>query len=252
MYKSVSSLLGKGTHYFLFLSIIFCVILSGCASSNVSRSVTSNIDRGVDNAENLVDSAENSSIADTFQNSSQVAKGALIGGAAGAITGALTSGVGVLAGTATGAILGASYGAYIDSNTNIRDQLINRGANIIILGDQVMIVIPSARIFNDMTPKIKPSAYSTLNLLTKYINGFTKMLIKISAYSNSTGSPSLDMSLSQQQANAIERYFVAACIDARLLYATGCGASHLVERNSQVSDDNDNYRIEIILEKLYV
>lgn len=251
-FAKAGTLFGKGKLQFLSLIILFCLILSGCASSNVSRSVTSNIDKGVVNAEGLVDGAENSSIADSYQNSSQAAKGALIGGAAGAITGALSSGIGVIAGTATGAILGASYGAYIDANTNLQDQLVNRGATIVVLGDQIMIVIPSARIFNDMTPKIKSSAYSTLNLLTRYVNGFTKMLVKISAYTNDTGSASYDLSLSQQQADAIERFLVATGIDARLLYALGCGGTHLVERNSKVWDDNDNYRIEITLEKLYV
>jgi outer membrane protein OmpA-like peptidoglycan-associated protein len=215
--------------------------------------VSSGFDKGVANAESFVNGTGNSTFADSYQNSSQITKGAFIGGAAGALTaGMLTSGIGVLPGTATGAVLGASYGAYIDSNTSLQDQLENRGVNIIVLGDQVMIVIPSARLFDDMASKIKPQAYSTLNLVARYINGFTKMLIKISAYTNDTGSPSHDLSLSQQQADAIEKYLVAAGMDVRLLYALGCGGTHLVERNLTGWDDNDNYRIEITLEKLYV
>jgi outer membrane protein OmpA-like peptidoglycan-associated protein len=230
--------------------ICFSILMAGCASSAVQRDAASNIDLGVRNAKNLV--SGDTDISDAYQNSSQATKGALIGGTAGAVTGAIySSSIGVLPGLAVGAILGGSYGAYIDANTTLKDKLENRGANIIVLGDQVMVVIPSARIFNPYTSTIKPQAYSTLNLLTKYLNSFTKMLVKVSVYTDDTGSNSVDRALSSQQAHQVEKYLVAAGADARVLYATGYGGSHLVTTNCG-EWDNDNYRIEITLEKLIV
>lgn len=234
------------------LILLFCFFLSACASSNVTRDVTSNIDKGVENTEAMVGGSEDSNIADAYENASQTTKGAILGGAVGGLTGVLSSGIGFVPGAATGAVLGASYGAYIDANTTLEDQLTNRGATLVVLGDQVLIVIPSARLFNEMTPRIKPQAFSTLNLVVAYINGYTKTLVKIAAYTNDTGSASMDVSLSQQQADAVEKFLLAAGLDARLIYAIGCGGTHLVERNSKEWGDNDNYRIEITLEKLYV
>lgn len=226
------------------------IILTGCASSNVSRDVSSNVDQGVITTKDRVDSMGDGDLADSYQNMSQTSKGALLGGAAGAATGLLSSSVGFIPGTVVGGVLGASYGAYIDSNTSLRDKLENRGINIITLGDQILLVIPSSRIFNPETSTINPSAYSTLQQVATYINSHTKMLVKISAYTSDLGSKQVNQSLSQEQANSIEKFLVASGVNARVLYAQGYGGTQLVDKSERPWDGSDNYRIEITLEKL--
>ena len=76
--------------------------------------------------------------------------------------------------------------------------------------------------------------------------------MKVSAYTNCTQSRAYDLSLSQQQADHVVRYFTAIGLDARVLYATGYGGTRLVNRNYNRWDANDNYRVEITLEKLPV
>jgi outer membrane protein OmpA-like peptidoglycan-associated protein len=242
----------KETHVFLFLLILFlsCFTLAGCASSEVSRDAASNIDMGMQNAKGLADG--DMDIADAYQNSHQATKGALIGGATGAIAGAFTSGVGAIEGAAIGTVLGASYGAYIDSMTTLTDQLENRGVAIVALGDQVLIVMSSSRLFYPMTSTIKPQSYSTLQLVANYINSYTKMLVKVTGYTNDTGSCSVDQVLSQQQAEQVSKLLQASGVDARLLYAVGEGGTHLVQSQKLEWGSSDNYRIEITLEKLYV
>ena len=232
-----------------FLTLISCLMVA-CASSGVQRDAASNIDLGVQNAKNLAQSATNGDMADTYQNTSQSTKGAMMGGAAGAVTGAMSGAIGFVPGVAAGAILGATYGRYIDANTTLADKLDNRGANVVVLGDQVLIVIPSSRIFNSMSASIKPTAYSTLDLVAEYINSYTKMLVKISTYTNDLGSKRVNLALSDQQAQALAKYFTAKGVDARVLYATGYGGTHLVDKISLDWDKSDNYRIEISLEKL--
>lgn len=235
----------------LFLSGLF--FLSGCASSDVQRDAASNVDMGRSNVRSMVDGTGDSDIVDSYQNASQSAKGAILGGTAGAVTGAMSSGVGAIAGTAVGAVLGASYGSYIDSQTTLEDKLENRGATVVVLGDQILIVLPSSSLFQSMTAgRIKPSAYSTLNLVAQYINHQTKMLVKVSAYTADLGPKSVDLAVSKQQAESVARYLIASGIDARLLYAEGYGGTHLVDKNSLSWSTNENYRIEITLEKLYV
>lgn len=256
-FAKVGALFGKEKYRFLsFISYMilamYSLSLCGCASSNVSRDVTSNIDTGVENTRKMVDGATSGSIADSYNNASQTTKGAILGGAAGGVIGAVSSSIGVIPGAAVGAVLGASYGAYIDSNASVEDQLQNRGATIVVLGDQILIVIPSARLFEYTSARIKPDAYSTLNLVVRYINGYTKMLVKISAYTNAVGPQDVDLALSQEQAESVSKFFVASGLDARVLYAVGYGGTHLVQRKSFEWEGSDNYRIEITLEKLYV
>ncbi len=231
--------------------LILCGLLSGCASSNVSRDAAAGMDMGVQNARNMTDSAGDTNIVDSYQNSSNATKGALIGGAAGGVAGAFTSGIGVIPGAATGAILGASYGSYIDVNETLEDKLQNRGVTIVVLGDQVLIVIPSWRVFDPWSPRIKPQAYSTLALVARYINRFVKMGVNVTGYTDDSGSRTVDFALSQEQANNVLRFLQLNNVSARLLYAQGCGSTRLVTRNTG-EWESDNYRIEITLEKLYV
>jgi len=233
-------------------ALIITVMMTSCASSDVTRDVTAGIDHGLQNANNMADSLADGSIADTYQNTSQRAKGAIVGTAAGAVGGYLTTGVGVLPGALAGLIFGASYGSYVDQHSSIEDQLRNRGANVIILGDQILIVVPSARIFKPFSSTIKPDAYSTFRQLATLINTYTKSTVKVSAHTAELGSSDVNYALSQAQAESVSKLLQASGVNARMMYAMGYGGSHLVQRNCQDWEGNDNYRIEIAFEKLYV
>lgn len=237
---------------FSFSILFFCSFLFGCASSNVTRESASNVDTGMQHTKDMFSNASDSNISDSYQNSSQTTKGVLLGGTTGAVAGFFASGIGTLPGAAAGAIMGGSYGAYIDSNTTLRDRLENRGIVIATLGDQVLIMVPSARLFNDMTSTVKPQAYSTIDMLSQYINQYTKITVKVAAYTDSSSSPSADLSLSKQQATNVAKLLAAYGVDARLLYAEGYGGARLVQQSNGQWDGSDNYRIEITLENLYV
>lgn len=236
----------------LSILALYCLTLCGCAYSHVERHVTSNIDKGVAHTQDRIDAAKDGSFADTYENTNQETKGAILGGAAGGVTGYFIRGIGVLPGLLVGSIFGASYGSYIDSKTTLKDKIQNRGVTIVILGDQILLVVPSARLFDNMSSKIKSDAFSTLDLIICFINRYTKMLVKVTAFTNPMRSCDIALCLSQEQAESVARYFVAAGIDARLLYAVGMGGTNPVQRSNYAWNENDNYRIEITLEKQVV
>ncbi len=241
----------KRTAQYFTLLVLLSLFLVGCASSNVSRVAEDNIDLGVQNAKNLV--AADGSYVDAFDNLTQTTKGAILGGSLGAILGSTYSAAaGFLPGTAIGLIMGASYGAYIDANTTLEDRLKNRGVNVVVLGDQILIVLPSYRIFSTMTASIKQGAYPTMNLVTEYINKFNKMMVKVAGFTNDSGSRRLDIALSDQQARSVAKYLIENGVDSRIIYACGYGGTHLVAGNTPNWEGSDNYRIEITLERLYV
>lgn len=234
-----------------FFHIIFTLLfLSGCASSKVSRDVSENIDIGAVNTARILNSEP--SFSDSYQNTSQQKKGMIIGASVGALSGWAASTVAILPGAMVGAVIGSSYGTYIDQHTTLKDKLINRGINIVILGDEILLVLPSSILFHEQSSKIKQSAYSTLALVSDFINQYTKTLVKVAAYTNGTGAKEVDLALSKKQAQNLANFLSTAGLDARLLYADGYGASNLVEPNTLAWHGSDNYRIEITLQKLYV
>lgn len=235
-----------------FIATMTSLCLAGCASSDVSRNANNEMQTAYQGAGGMFGGAESTSWPESFANSSQTTKGALIGGATGAVAGGITSGVGVVPGAAGGAIFGGALGAYIDSKTTLEDRIENRGGKAVVLGDQVLIVLPSRKIFNDGSAQLSPYAYSTLNLVAQLINRYPNMTVKVAAYVNSAiGSVVTNQALTQEQANNVERYLWRAGVKTRMLYAAGYGGAQPIVRPT-LDEGEDNNRLEITLEKLPV
>ncbi len=232
--------------------IFTAVLLQGCASSGVSRSASGEIQKTYQNASTAFDGSSVDTV-EAYDGSSQTAKGVAIGGATGAVVGAIAAGgwTGVLPGLAGGAIFGGALGAYIDSKATLADQIINRGNKVIVLGDQVLIILPSDHLFVEGTSTLQPYSYKTLNLVSQLIGGYPNMSVKVAAYTGSNGPERISRSLTQEQANAVVKYLWRTRINTRLLYAEGGDGSRPV-----TASDSDwagaNYRVEITLEKLPV
>ncbi len=232
--------------YLILLAVIF--LLQGCAQSAVSREAASEVDKGFLNMEG----GGRSSLSGTYQNTTQTTKGIILGGAGGAVAGGLTSGVGLFPGAAGGAILGGALGAYIDHYTTLGDQLENRHVKVVILGDQIMVVIPSSEIFDGQTPYLVSSAYSTLDLVAKFISNYANMSVEVAAYTPAVGCAPINSALSREQADTIVKYLWRTGINTRLLYAVGKDGTKQVSNSTVGWNGGENYRIEITLEKLPV
>jgi outer membrane protein OmpA-like peptidoglycan-associated protein len=235
---------------FFFVLISFS-LLQGCASSDLSRNSEGEVDTVYSDVKTSVSNLGKGDIADSYQNTSQTTKGVILGGITGAIVGSAIINVGALGGAAVGAILLGSLGAYIDSHTTLVDKLRNRGIKVFILGDQVLIVLPSSRTFYTNTANIIYAEDSTMDLVAKLIGSYANIAVKVSGYTDDTGAPLVDQSLSRQQAVNVAKSLWRHGVNTRLLYAEGYGGTHLVSKNT-CDWSSDNYRVEITMEKLPV
>jgi len=224
------------------------LFFKGFASFAAERAAAGEADKAYITTEYDINHANEGSFSDTYQNSDQTSKGMVFGSATGAAAGGLSS-MGVVPGILTGAIIGGAIGAYIDQTATPRDRLENRGVKTIILGDQIMLIMPSAIVFNPFTPDIRPTAYTTLDAVAEFVNTYPNMTVKISAYTSQMSPCAVNLALSAQQAANIEKYLRRKEVNTRILTAAGYGGS-----NPIVKDDgswaSDNYRIEITLERV--
>lgn len=234
----------------LFAIVMTCLFMEGCASSDVSRSAADQADKAHLDTDYAINHSE-SGISDSYQNTSQATKGALLGGAAGAVLSGLNSSVSLVPGIGVGAIFGGAFGAYIDAHTTLEDKLENRGVKVIIIGDQVMLVMPTVLVFNDRTSNIRYHAYSTLDLVAQYINRFPNMSVHVAAYTSACENEAVSVALTQQQAAAVAKYLWGKGVNTRLLSSNGFGGQKLIAANKP-EWNSDNFRIEITLEKLPV
>lgn len=235
----------------IFFLLLLFIFLQGCASSAAQRGAASEADQAYLQTSYQF-SHQEGGLRDAYQNSTQRTKGVLIGGTAGALTGAaISGGSGVLPGLGVGAIFGGAIGAYIDSHTTLADKLINRNVQVVQLGDQILIVIPSFVLFDYMTSHLLAAAYETLDLVVEFINRYPNMSVKIAGYTSAVEPEDVSIMLSKQQAEKVMRYMWNRRLNTRLLYAEGYGGCKLVTANNG-NWGSDNYRIEITLEKLYI
>lgn len=231
----------------MMMSGIGVLSFTGCASSDVSRNSATEVDNVYNSAKKVGDGADPIG---AYRNASQEVKGGIIGGAAGAIVGTASSAVGTVPGAIGGAVFGAALGAYIDQHTTWRDKLENAGGQIIILGDQVKVILPSNTLFHSMTGKLNAAAYPALDRVADFLRTLDKISVKVAAYTNATGPARVNQELSQEQADAVARYLWVRGVNARLMTAVGYGGTQLVTQNSYDWNGNDNYRVEVTVEKL--
>jgi outer membrane protein OmpA-like peptidoglycan-associated protein len=236
---------------YTFALIFFLpLFLISCASSDVSRGSSKNFNKVYNDTASIFEPSD-SSVVESYQDANQSTKGAIAGGLAGALVGSSFLGVPIVPAAAGGAIFGGALGAYLDSHTSLLDKLENRGIPVLVLGDQVMLVASSARIFNGRTARINTSYYSNLDLIAKFINVFPNITVKVSAFTNQTPEYAINRVLTQQQADSIVHYLWARGLNTRMVYAAGYGGTKIISKNnSGFWNAGANYRIEITLEKL--
>lgn len=236
---------------FVLLMIILAIFLQGCASSQFSRGAASETDKAYIDADYALSHAGDGNIATAYQNTSSQTKGVVLGGAAGALIGSMTTGIGTVPGLAGGLIFGGALGTYMDNYSTFADRLENHGVKTIILGDQIMLVLPSSLVFHELTANIYSNAYETLDMVAQFISQHPNMSVKVAAYTSNAYPTRVNMAISREQAQNVAKYLWRRGANTRMIYAEGYGGTHLVTKSS-ADWSSDNNRIEITMEQLPV
>jgi len=236
------------THLLGGLILLNFCLLTACATSDVSRDAEHRIDMAYADGANITRNLSDSHPMQGYKNASQIYQGAALGGLSGAITGASMTGmVGVVPGALGGAVFGGVLGAFVEQNSNQFDKIENRGGQVFLLGDQVMIVLPGEQIFRGISDRIQPRAYPLLNEVAKMISGYHSMMVKVAVSGYGNGQAEVELATTQDEANSIVNY-LSYHADVRLISAVGLGGKHLVD----VVGNEDNFRVEITLQNLPV
>lgn len=176
------------------------------------------------------------------------AEGAAIGIAAGASVGAL-SGTGV--GAPIGAFVGGLAGCIIGNQLNTKRSLVERiqanHVQVIQIGSHLMFVLPTDLFFEAGTPLLNRNFDPVLNQIATLLRGFEKYSVKVSGYTDNTGSPLRNVGLSRQQAFTLANYLWTQGIDTRLLSSIGYGDQAPIASNLTPQGRAANRRIEITL-----
>ena len=180
---------------------------------------------------------------------SNTAWGTGIGALAGAGIGALAGGEkGALIGAGVGAAAGAGTGAYMDVQARkLRQELLNTGVQVQEVNGQIYLIMPGNITFDSNDANIKPGFQPVLNSIAKVINEYSKTMVQVNGYTDSTGGAATNNSLSLMRANSISNYLRLKGVDASRIVSNGYGSSNPIASNATAAGREQNRRVEIVL-----
>ena len=189
---------------------------------------------------------------DPYTGESKVSKtawGTGIGALAGAGIGALAGGEkGALIGAGVGAAAGAGTGAYMDVQARkLRQELLNTGVQVQEANGQIYLIMPGNITFDSNDSNIKPAFQPVLNSIAKVINEYSKTMVQVNGYTDSTGSAATNNSLSLMRANSISNYLRLRGVNGNRIVSNGYGSSNPIASNATAAGREQNRRVEIVL-----
>ena len=181
-------------------------------------------------------------------------KGALIGAAAGAAVGLMSGDDAVerrqhaLIGAGVGALAGGTIGHYMDKQEEeLRAELQGTGVSVSRMGDNITLNMPGNVTFASNSSALQPNFFGVLTSVGKVLTEYDKTVVEVAGHTDSTGSDSHNMALSQRRANTVGEYLYTQGIMDQRIITIGMGEHHPVADNSTPEGRELNRRVEITL-----
>ena len=185
---------------------------------------------------------------------SNATKGALIGAAAGVAAGLMSGDDAVerrqhaLIGAGIGALAGGAVGNYMDKQeAELRAELQGTGVSVTRIGDNITLNMPGNVTFDTDSAALRPQFFGVLNSVGKVLTEYDKTVVEVAGHTDSTGSDSHNMALSQRRANTVGEYLYTQGIMDQRIMTVGMGEHHPVADNSTPEGRQLNRRVEITL-----
>ncbi|MBB1268134.1 OmpA family protein [Shewanella sp. SR44-3] len=179
--------------------------------------------------------------------------GAMIGALAGAAIGIASSSKkdrakGALIGAASGAAVGSGIGYYMDvQEAKLRKQLKSTGVSVTRSGDSIILNMPNDVTFGVDETVLSSRAQSVLSSVALVAKEYSDTRLNITGYTDSTGSESYNLRLSQVRANEVGQYLMLQKVAANRVSSFGRGEASPVADNGSPAGRAQNRRVEIIL-----
>lgn len=187
---------------------------------------------------------------------------AKIGAAVGAVAGAAlghsveNNKKGVLIGAAVGALAGAGAGNYMDKQQQEMEAALaaeraNHAIEIERLENETLkIDIASEVSFDFGSAALKAAFTPTLQKVSEILQRYPNTIIHVIGHTDSVGSESYNMTLSQNRAESVTGYFASRGVDYGRLVAAGRGEAEPRATNETEAGRQLNRRVEIYVKPI--
>jgi outer membrane protein OmpA-like peptidoglycan-associated protein len=153
-----------------------------------------------------------------------------------------------LIGAGIGALAGGAVGNYMDrQEAKLRAELQGTGVSVTRIGDNITLNMPGNVTFDTDSSALRPQFFGVLNSVGKVLTEYDKTVVEVAGHTDSTGSDSYNMQLSQRRANTVGEYLYTQGIMDQRIISVGMGEHHPIADNSTAEGRQLNRRVEITL-----
>jgi outer membrane protein OmpA-like peptidoglycan-associated protein len=190
----------------------------------------------------------------SVKNANNTQKGAGIGAGAGALIGAIignNSKIGTAGGALIGAAVGGGTGALIGNKMDKQAREIDQalpGADVERVGEGIRLVLNENAVrFDTGKATLTSNAKANLDKLIPVFKEYADTNIEIYGYTDSTGSPEFNLTLSQKRAESVKNYLASKGLVNSRFKITGLGIADPIATNDTADGRTQNRRVEFAI-----
>ena len=190
----------------------------------------------------------------SVKNANNTQKGAGIGATTGALIGAIignNSKIGTAGGALIGAAIGGGTGALIGNKMDKQAREIDQalpGADVERVGEGIRLVLKEDAVrFDTGKATLTTQAKANLDKLVPVFKDYADTNIEIYGYTDSTGSPEFNLTLSQKRAESVKNYLISRGLVSSRFKTTGLGIADPIATNDTAEGRTQNRRVEFAI-----
>lgn len=191
---------------------------------------------------------------ESLKNTNKTQRGAGIGAGAGALIGAIIGNntkIGTAGGALIGAAVGGGTGALIGNKMDKQARQIDQalpGADVERVGEGIRLVLNENAVrFATGKATLTSTAKANLDKLVPVFKEYADTNIQIYGYTDSTGSPEFNLTLSQKRAESVKNYLASSGLVSSRFKTTGLGIADPIATNETADGRTQNRRVEFAI-----
>ncbi len=142
----------------------------------------------------------------------------------------------------------ATTAVYMDRHeASLRRELQGTGVQIRREGDDLRLVLPGNITFATGNADIRSDFFPVLNSVAKVLAEFSRTAILVTGHTDSTGSDSINVPLSERRADSIAMYLRSQKVARARIQSYGYGSRFPVASNDTPAGREQNRRVELEL-----